>query len=188
VHPLGHAAVAYLAFLPVAVAVGRRLPAGSSIGPLLVASQAPDLVDKPLAYAGVLPSGRSFGHSLLTAAAVAVLLVALSRAAGMSAADGPYSDWDREFLRVGPLAVAVGLGSHLLADSYRALLAGDVRRVSYLGWPLASAPRYPNDGVAPWTRLLRIVREGHADVQLLLAGLAAAAFVGIRLRARRNRA
>ncbi|MFB6161230.1 MAG: metal-dependent hydrolase [Haloferacaceae archaeon] len=183
-HPLGHAAVAYLAYLGVAAVAGRRLPARSALPPLFLASQAPDLVDKPLAYAGVLPSGRSLGHSLLTVALVLVALVAVARSAGVAAGDNPHRDWDREFLRVGPLAVAVGLVSHLLADAHRALLAGRPDRASFLLWPLASAPAYPNDDVAPWVRLLRIAGGPRDDVQVLLVALAVAAFVGVRLRAR----
>ncbi|MDS0280774.1 metal-dependent hydrolase [Haloarcula onubensis] len=44
----------------------RRLPRGHTLLLVLVATQLPDLVDKPLAWTfGVLPSGRMFAHSLV---------------------------------------------------------------------------------------------------------------------------
>lgn len=70
--PLGHAAVAYLGSVAVAAATRRPLPVHRALAPLAVGSQFPDLLDKPLAYYGVLVSGRSLGHSIFTAALVLV--------------------------------------------------------------------------------------------------------------------
>lgn len=49
----------------------RRLPNAKHTVVPLYATQLPDLIDKPLAWSvGILPTGRSLAHSLLTASLV----------------------------------------------------------------------------------------------------------------------
>ncbi|RLM56889.1 metal-dependent hydrolase, partial [Halorubrum sp. Atlit-26R] len=62
--PLGHLAFAYLWYALYAASSTHRLPARLALLPLAVGSQFPDLIDKPLAYIGVLTYGRSLAHSL----------------------------------------------------------------------------------------------------------------------------
>ena len=62
--PLGHAALAYLLYSGLVLSRTRRRPRYLACVPLAVGSQFPDLVDKPLAYVGVLSYGRSLAHSV----------------------------------------------------------------------------------------------------------------------------
>lgn len=126
--PWGHLAVGYLLYT-IYVHVRRREPP-SGPGALLVAlgTQAPDLVDKPLAWTfHVLPSGRSLAHSLF-AAAIATALVRQ----WATRTERPYA----------PVAFGIGYFSHLATDGIDPLLAGDYAKLTYLGWPLLPAPDY----------------------------------------------
>ena len=136
--PWGHLAVAYLCY----IAVVRLRGKGEQTLPILVAvalgSQFPDLVDKPLAWSfTLLPSGRSFAHSLLTAALVLGIVYWLARR------------HQRD-----EVAVAFGISylSHSLVDLgpevVVGLLQGDLSYLqwtTYLLWPLLPAPPYPSD-------------------------------------------
>lgn len=177
--PLGHAAFAYLSYVGVAAVVDRRLPARLSLIPLAFASQLPDLIDKPLAFYGVLVSGRAFGHSLL-ALLIFTALVLVGRVWVAPRVARPRL---RELLELSPLPFAVGYASHLVGDAYPALLAGQYGRASYLLWPLLPAPQYPGEAVAPWIRLARIYRNPGTHDQLPLVGLALVVFVALRVRA-----
>lgn len=101
--PLGHLAFAYLWYVAYAAVGTHRLPARLAVG-----SQFPDLVDKPLAYLGVLTYGRSLAHSVfaLAGCAVAVWWVA-TRLRGRWAAE-TLPEWLRA---VTPAAFAVGYAS-----------------------------------------------------------------------------
>ncbi len=129
--PWAHAAVGYLCY--VAYAYRRGLPLrGLPVVAAVLATQGPDLLDKPLAWTfTVLPAGRSLGHSAL----FATLLVALG--------------WYVLASRLGRPAVAagatVGYLSHLPADGLGAVLAGRWADLSYLAWPLLPLPEYDLD-------------------------------------------
>lgn len=135
--PWGHLAVGYLMYAAlVRRSVGDR-PDGSAVLVLAVGTQVADLVDKPLAWhLGFLEAGRSLGHSLLVA--VVVLPVVLAVAVR----------YDRGELGV---ALAVGHLSHLLADAYLPVLAGEYAHLAFLVWPLADLPatatRTPPGGI-----------------------------------------
>ncbi|WP_248897151.1 metal-dependent hydrolase [Haloplanus halobius] len=150
--PLGHAAVAYLSYVSVAAAT-RRHPSRLSLVPLLVASQLPDLVDKPLVFLRVLPSGRSLGHSVFVLCLWLLLLVLVRRRV---ATDPASTSFLHRLVAYSPVAFAVGYASHLLADSYVALLDGRWHAASYLLYPLLPAPVYPADDISPLVRLARI--------------------------------
>lgn len=169
--PLSHAALAYLSYAGVAV-LRRRPPTGLVLVPLFVASQLPDLVDKPLAYAGLVPSGRSLAHSLFALAAVALAATLLCRRLVRTTAD-PRSV---RRLRATPLAVAVGYAAHLAGDAYGAVRAGAYADLGFLLYPFVAAPAYPNDAVAPWVRLRRIYLGGRGSEFLALVAAAGAAF------------
>jgi len=126
--PWGHLALGYIAYATYTRYRHDEYPAGLPAVALAIATQTPDLLDKPLAYTWpVLPAGRSLGHSLFLAlpACLGVLLLA-RRARPVTA-------------RVGVAAV-VGYLTHLLGDSVYPLLATDPRALSFLAWPLLSLP------------------------------------------------
>lgn len=128
--PWGHVAVGYLAWSLVVRRGAARNPTNRDFWVLLVGTQFPDFVDKPLAWVlGVLPAGRSLAHSLLTASLVVVLGYALARR-----------------YRRAALGVAFGVGyfSHILADAVAPLSRGQYHAVSYLLWPLLPPPVYGN--------------------------------------------
>ena len=138
--PWGHLAVAYLCYVALGLVLGRGGGESTRVTLLALAfgSQFPDLVDKPLAWwFGVLPSGRSLAHSLITASVLlsAVYLVS--------------TRFDREEPAV---AFAVGYVSHCFSDLgtdvVLGLLAGDanqLRWTTYLLWPVLEPPPYAND-------------------------------------------
>jgi hypothetical protein len=156
-YPWGHAAVGYLLLVALTRRESSDLPRTVPVVAVLVGTQFPDLVDKPLAYAGVLVSGRSLGHSLFAAAVVVAAAVAVGRRYGR---------------RRSARAFAVGHLSHLLADSYAAALAGRWADLGFLFYPVVPPITYPADGVAPWVRLLRADLTSHQLVQLSLAAVA----------------
>ena len=87
--------------------------------PWLVAGAAmPDIVDKPLAMAGVTDLYHSVGHSALLG--IVVVPVALNDRAG--------------------LAVAVGWGSHLLLDALHVAINGRFSDALFLAWPVRVPP------------------------------------------------
>lgn len=173
--PLGHAAVGYLLYA--AYAVRRRFDPHS--GPLLAVlfgTQFPDLVDKPLGWTfGVLPSGRSLAHSLITAALVVALVLYAARRH-----DRWY--WGTAF--------SIGYLSHLAADSVMPALRGRPDRLTNLGWPLLPPPAYGDEhGFGIYFANLRsTVASGDVSAflafQFLLAAVAVAvaAFVASRDR------
>lgn len=133
--PWEHLAIAYLSY-----SLGRRAstgqpPSGTETGLLAVASQGPDLVDKPLSWGlGIFPTGYAIGHSVFVAGPL-----------GVGALVGGY--------RVGRFrtaaAVVVGYWSHLVADVVSPVQAGGSVDVRLVLWPIVSFDPYGTDlGVA----------------------------------------
>lgn len=121
--PWGHAAVGYLFYSVYSRVRNGKVPAGLAVVALAVGTQFPDLIDKPLAWTfGVLPSGRSLGHSVFALAMVGGVVLWLGRRRGALPA---------------AVAFVVGWGSHLMADGYT-LLLGEPTCIRYLVWPLAN--------------------------------------------------
>lgn len=126
--PWTHAAFGYLLLLSVAVLLHHRLSRAELIA-VIVATQLPDLVDKPLAWwFSILPSGRSLAHSLLVAVPLSLIILAVA--------------WYLTHPEVG-FAFGVGYASHLVGDSYIALYYWRPEELTYLLWPLL--PPYPYD-------------------------------------------
>ena len=128
--PPGHAAVGYLTFSILRRARYRDVPTDASIAWLLLGTQFPDLIDKPLAWGlGVLPSGRSLGHSLLFAIPVAILVDRWLRRRGQVAASQGF---------------AVGYVTHLLTDALDVLplFRGGLEWGSFMLWPVLESPDY----------------------------------------------
>jgi uncharacterized membrane protein len=86
----------------------------------------PDVVDKPLAMAGVTPLFHSVVHSALFGIGLAALLLVVRRS-GRPAAVRAVS------------AVTVGWGSHLGADATHLVLNGRPENTVFLLWPLVAS-------------------------------------------------
>jgi hypothetical protein len=137
--PWGHAAVGYLLYASFVRLYHRKLPSEAATVALAIATQLPDLTDKPLAYSFVLPEGRSLAHSVLFAVPLCALV-------------WYFVDQEDWYVRE---AFVVGYASHLLADSYGALLAGRFSRASFLLWPILPSPDYPTESFAGhWAKLV----------------------------------
>jgi membrane-bound metal-dependent hydrolase YbcI (DUF457 family) len=125
--PWGHLAVGYLGLTWGSSWLGRNSPGELAVLALVVGTQLPDLVDKPLAwYLAVLPSGRSFGHSLFVAGVVVAAVYAAARRV-----DRPVA------------GVAFGWGylSHLAGDALYPALSGQWAEFAFLFWPVRSVPQ-----------------------------------------------
>jgi hypothetical protein len=173
--PLGHAALAYLLYSGHVLSRTYRRPRYLALVPLAIGSQFPDLVDKPLAYLGVLTYGRSLAHSVFTF--VLVSGVVWWGATALQAR-WPDTSWQYRLRRVAPVAFTSGYLSHLLGDLYGPAVGGsaDVRFVLY---PIYAIPRAAGDDIAPWIRLVRIYRDMGAHPQLELILLAFVVFIGL---------
>jgi membrane-bound metal-dependent hydrolase YbcI (DUF457 family) len=129
--PWGHLAAGYLCYSLYRRAATDRPPGNAPALVAVFATQVPDFVDKPLAWSlSVLPTGRSFGHSLVVAAVVLpVVWIAAARRDAR------------------PLAAAFAIGSlsHLFTDALYPLLDLDFGAVSFLAWPLLPLPSYEVD-------------------------------------------
>lgn len=128
--PWEHLAVGYLAYsLSVRLWYGRP-PTGTEAIAVALATQLPDLLDKPLAWElGVLPSGRSLGHSLLFVVPLVFLVLTAT---------------DR---RIG-VAVAVGVFLHLATDVVHPVALGSPVDWTFLLWPLLERPPVETPGAA----------------------------------------
>lgn len=120
--PWGHLAVGYLVYSLLSHIQWGSPPREYSVLALTIGTQFPDVIDKPLAWTfGVLPTGRSLAHSILTVVLVLALLRLLVR--------------HRHSIRL-VTAFGVGYLAHLGADSLQPLLTGDYASVRFLAWPL----------------------------------------------------
>lgn len=154
--PLGHAAVAYLCY----AGFGRTRDVGSPselvVLALLVGSQVPDLIDKPLAwYLGVLPTGRSLAHSL-------VVIGPLIGLAYFVASRNGHAEYG--------IAAGVGMGSHLLADTFPALW-GEADP-AMLVWPLLPLEPYPDGAPSIAGLLADSLGEPYFIAEFVLAAFA----------------
>jgi hypothetical protein len=122
--PWGHFAVGFLCYRGWCAVRGTTPSHGRALVVLAVATQLPDLVDKPLAWElGFLVSGRSLGHSLLVGLPILLVLWHLLA--------------DRRHYWV---AFTIGYLSHLAGDGIQPLLAGEYTFLTYLVWPLFGTP------------------------------------------------
>lgn len=124
--PWEHLAVGYLAYSLGNRVLGTRAPDRFEVVVLALATQLPDLVDKPLGWGtDVLPSGVSFAHSYLVGVPLVTLGYLLARRVGKP--------------RLG-IAFATGYLLHTPADILgRYVLNGELI-VGALVWPLVPAP------------------------------------------------
>ncbi|WP_458207707.1 metal-dependent hydrolase [Haladaptatus sp. NG-SE-30] len=153
--PWGHLAVGYLAYSLYIHVRHRRAPTGSETLLLAIGTQFPDLIDKPLAWTwNILPSGRSFAHSLFTMILVIAVVRSVSRRVG------------RPLLGQ---AFAIGYLLHLPADGLAPFVSGEYEYLAFLLWPVVPAPDY---GFEPGilAHLLAFELSGVAKTELLIFG------------------
>lgn len=123
--PWTHLAFGYLLYSGYSHLWNRTSPGDRPVVALALATQVPDLIDKPLSWTfGLAPTGYSIGHSLF---------VFLPLCAGIG-----WLAIRSNRLQLG-LAVAVGYGSHLIGDIiYAVLLEG--APISRVLWPVVTPP------------------------------------------------
>lgn len=175
--PLGHLAFAYLLYVSAALANRHPRPTAWALLPLLIGSQLPDLIDKPLAYYGVLTYGRSFAHSIFTTILVCGFVGWIAHTIG---GNWPADELPDRLRRHTPVAFTIGYASHLVGDTWHALAAGRIYDARFVLWPLYRMPASPADDMPPLTRMLQIYQEmeTHPDLEVIVP--AAVVFVGIR--------
>ncbi|USZ73155.1 metal-dependent hydrolase [Natronosalvus halobius] len=130
--PVVHPVVGYLCYAAYARWSHGEPPRDEPALVAVLTAGLADLLDKPLAAAGVVEVGRTVGHSLLFA--VPVVAVAWMLAARANRRD------------LG-VAVVIGYGSHVLADLPWHVLSGDYAELGFLLWPVTHMPAYT--GVKP---------------------------------------
>lgn len=131
--PWEHLAIGYLV-----VSIWRhyrsgRPPREAEAIAVLVGSQLPDLVDKPLGWGtSVLPSGHSLAHSLPVAFSTSVAVYLISRR-----------------LDHGDVGVAFGLAYlfHLPADVIYPVFLGQSPAISFLFWPFVEQSASQTDAL-----------------------------------------
>jgi hypothetical protein len=162
--PWEHAAVGYLLYSLALRALARRPPTGTGLVAILLGTQLPDLVDKPLSWGlGWFPSGFAVAHSVFLA--VPLGLAAL----GLSARTRRW--------RVAA-AFVVGYWSHLVADVLSPLRAGGPPLLSRVLWPIADVTPYETDyGLGRGLVYLQEFLATIDPVSLLVSGL----LVGVTL-------
>jgi len=116
----GHIGIGYLTYAVLRRLAGWSPPGTAVLVAVIAGALLPDLVDKPLAWGmGVLPAGRSLGHSLITASIVIAVLLPVAVRYGRTK-EG--------------VALSVGWLSHISADAYTEILAHG--STSSVFWPL----------------------------------------------------
>lgn len=125
--PPVHLAVGYLCYAALVRLRGTGTPAGRATLAALLGAALPDLIDKPIAWLGVVPVGRTIGHSLLFVLPLVALGWLLARRAG-----------EREL----GVAFAVGILSHIATDVPWHLVSGEYHELGFLLWPVTHMPEY----------------------------------------------
>lgn len=154
--PWGHMAVGYVVY-----SLGSRVrydgpPDGAAIIALVIATQLPDLIDKPLTtWFGVLPTGRSLGHSLLFVLVAGMIVWLLTRHV------------DRPQIVEG---FVVGHLSHVVADAIDPIWGGRWEELGYLFWPLTAAYEYPSDDDRIFTEylLVQLISAPHHELAMFV--------------------
>ncbi|MFP8954115.1 metal-dependent hydrolase [Natrialbaceae archaeon A-arb3/5] len=125
--PVVHLAVGYLCYAAYSRWQRGEPPAEAAALVAVVGAALPDLLDKPIWYAGLVDVGRTIGHSLLFAVPLVLVVWLFARTR------------NRRALGV---AFAVGYFSHVLTDIPWHILSGDYHELGFLLWPLTPMPDY----------------------------------------------
>lgn len=126
--PWGHAAVGYLCYSGLLRVLDRSPPADWAVLTVLLATQVPDLVDKPLSWGlGVFPTGYALGHSVFVAIPVGVGLLVLGVRSGRGALAAAF---------------VVGYWTHLVADVLDPLRRGASPLPNRVLWPVVTDTPY----------------------------------------------
>jgi vacuolar-type H+-ATPase subunit I/STV1 len=125
--PPVHLAVGYLCYAAYARWRYDRPPADGTAAAAVLAAAIPELLDKPLYWLGIVPVGRTVGHSLLFALPLIALVWIISHRHG------------RAVLGV---AFAIGYLSHIVTDVPWHLVSGEYHELGFLLWPITHMPEY----------------------------------------------
>ncbi len=130
--PVVHLVVGYICYAAFTRWRNGRAPTETGALAAVVGAALADLIDKPLTATGVVPVGRTIGHSLLFAVPLIALVWVLAKR------------FDRNVLGV---AFAIGYLSHIATDIPWHLVSGDYHELGFLLWPITDMPPYT--GVKP---------------------------------------
>jgi hypothetical protein len=145
--PWEHLAFGYVVYSLTARIAWRRSPGGVEAAAVVLATQLPDLIDKPLSWGlGVFPAGYAMGHSIVVAVPLSAAAIALARR--------------RERVADG-LAFAVGYLSHLAGDLLSPLLSEGRLAFERVLWPFVSLPPYETTRGFAGRFLLYVGRYAH---------------------------
>ncbi|MFU8869687.1 metal-dependent hydrolase [Natronococcus sp.] len=156
--PVVHVVVGYLCYAAYTRLDRGEPPAEAPALAAIIGAGLADLIDKPLHAAGVVPVGRTIGHSLLFVVPLVAAVWLLARRR------------DRERLGV---AFAVGYGSHVATDVPWHVLSGDYDELGFLLWPTTHMPEYT--GVKPLGTVPGLGLEATTlwfEAVILVAGIA----------------
>lgn len=170
--PWDHLALGYVATSLGARVRGSDPPTVGGVAFLVLGSQLPDLIDKPLGWVvGVFPSGVSLGHSLFFALPTCLAVLG----------------WRRRCGRPGEgVAFAIGYLLHLPADALYPVVLGAEDRAWLFLWPVTRGDlTAPDDAAAHLLDLvadfLAVVRSPRGiwivGLEVLLLGLTVALWV-----------
>lgn len=133
--PWTHVAFGYLLYTGLTRARSGAPPGDVATLWLLLGTQLPDLIDKPLAWTfDLVPSGRMLVHTLFVAVPACWLV---------------HRYWSRRENPEYGVAFGVGYLSHVFGDAIGSLLVGDYAFVRFLVWPLLSVPVDEQRGILP---------------------------------------
>ncbi len=129
--PWEHAALGYVIVSFWLRATGRAPPSARMVLTVLIATQLPDLVDKPLSWGlGLFPSGYAVGHSALIALPVGFGVLLFTRRTVRA--------------RLG-ITFLAGYWSHLVADILDPLRYGRGLSWQRVLWPVVDTAPYAQD-------------------------------------------
>lgn len=131
--PWEHVALGYLLFAFVRCGLGWPQPTDGDAVNVVVGTQLPDLIDKPLAWSlGALSTGTAFGHSIWFLG----LMVVVTVSAGVRYGRGTLL-----------AALTIGIASHLIGDVLFAIAVGSAMTYELVLWPIVTASPEPSTGL-----------------------------------------
>ena len=139
--PWDHLAIGYLVVSLWRRGRSRRPPREAEAIAVVLGSQFPDLVDKPLGWGtSLLPSGHSMAHSLPFAVPTAIAAYLITRRYGRGDVGAAFS---------------LAYLSHMPADVLYPVVLGRSPNVGFLFWPFVEIPPSRTDALAG--RVLELV-------------------------------